>query len=316
MERRVSDSNPNHRVTSGFRKSLDVLLHAALAPSSRALYERSWKKLVQFMALISLTPSLPISIPVILLFVAYLHGAKYSPASNTSILSAVSYFHKINMLPDPVNSFVVNKAIAGARSIATVADVRLPSTPVILNKLLAATRHVFSSAYKALMMRAMMVLAFKAYLRVGEMVPRIKGNFQGCLLYCDITVTADTVIILFRHFKHSDKHGPQTITIRGRTIENTDIQPIQVISQFMQARGTVAGTLFSFPDGTPLLRRDFNGALKSLLAFCGFDSSHFKGHSFRIGAATAAALRGELDAQIRDAGRWASDAFKRYIRIA
>ena len=122
----------------------------------------------------------------------------------------------------------------------TVADVRLPITPVILNKLLVATRHVFSSAYKALMMRAMMVLAFKAYLRVGEMVPRIKGNFQGCLLYCDITVAADTVIILFRHFKHSDKHGPQTITIRGRNIENTDIQPIQVISQFMQA--TVAAT--------------------------------------------------------------------------
>ena len=291
MERGVCDSNTNQRVASGFMKSLDVLLHAALAPSSRALYERSWKKMVQFMALISLTPSLPISIPVILLFVAYLHGAKYSPASITSILSAVSYFHKINMLPDPVNSFVVNKAIAGARSIATVADVRLPITPVILNKLLAATRHVLSSAYKALMMRAMMVLAFKAYLRVGEMVPRIKGNFQGCLLYCDITVTADTVIILFRHFKHSDKHGPQTITIRGRNIENTDIQPIQVISQFMQARGTVAGTLFSFPDGNPLLRRDFDGALESLLAFCGFDSSHFKGHSLRIGAATVAALR-------------------------
>ena len=259
MERGVSDSNPNQRVASGFRKSLDVLLHADLAPSSRALYECSWKKLVQFMALISLTSSLPISIPVILLFVAYLHGAKYSPASITSILSAVSYFHKINMLPDPVNSFVVNKAIAGARSIATVADVRLPITPVILNKLLAATRHVFSSAYKALMMRAMMVLSFKAYLRVGEKVHRAKCKLQSCLLYCDIRVTADTVIILSRH---SDKHGPQTITIRGGggggggDIENTDIQPVQVISQFMQARGIVAGTLFSFPDGTPFLRRD------------------------------------------------------------
>ena len=104
------------------------------------------------------------------------------------------------------------------------------------------------------MMRAMMVLSFKAYLRVGEKVHRAKCKLQGCLLYCDIRVTADTVIILSRH---SDKHGPQTITIRGGgDIENTDIQPIQVISQFMQARGIVAGTLFSFPDGTPCLRRD------------------------------------------------------------
>ena len=41
-----------------------------------------------------------------------------------------------------------------------------------------------------------------------------------------------------------------------------------------------------------------------------------KGHSFRIGAATSTVLRDESDAQIRAASRWASDAFRKYIRIA
>ena len=61
---------------------------------------------------------------------------------------------------------------------------------------------------------------------------------------------------------------------------------------------------------------EFDFLLKHLLEFCGLSSQVFKGHSFRIGAATSAALRGESDAQIRAAGRWSSDAFRKYIRVA
>ena len=61
-----------------------------------------------------------------------------------------------------------------------------------------------------------------------------------------------------------------------------------------------------------MLRRQFDAWLKQLLTFCDLDTNQFKGHSFRIGAASAAALRGDSDAKIRAAGRWSSDAFKKY----
>ena len=48
----------------------------------------------------------------------------------------------------------------------------------------------------------------------------------------------------------------------------------------------------------------------------GYKSTSFKGHSVRSGAPTAAALRRESDAQIRVAGRWTPDAFRKYIGIA
>ena len=60
---------------------------------------------------------------------------------------------------------------------------------------------------------------------------------------------------------------------------------------------------FAYPDGSPMLRRDIDDSLKQLLVLCGYLTQSYKVHSFRIGAATAAALRGESDSQIRAAGR-------------
>ena len=82
----------------------------------------------------------------------------------------------------------------------------------------------------------------------------------------------------------------------------TSISPAAWFTECFQARGTVQATLFAYIDGTPMLRREFDYSLRSLLAFCGLTSRVFKVHSFGIGVATSAALRGESDAQIRAAG--------------
>ena len=58
----------------------------------------------------------------------------------------------------------------------------------------------------------------------------------------------------------------------------------------------------------------FNPELSRCLTFCGLDTKKYKGHSFRIGAASHAADKGFSDAQVRTLGRWKSGAFKSYIR--
>ena len=50
--------------------------------------------------------------------------------------------------------------------------------------------------------------------------------------------------------------------------------------------------LFVYTYGTPMLPMEFDIILKCLLEFCGLSTKVFKGHSFSIGAATSAALRG------------------------
>ena len=118
-----------------------------------------------------------------------------------STVSAVSYFHKVNGFPDPSNAFLVTKLLAGARNVGAVPDVRLPVTLHILSRLVVAMPTVFSSHYKCLMLRAMMVLAFKAYLRVGEMVPRSRCMVRGCLSLGDVLLSGDLITISFQRFK-------------------------------------------------------------------------------------------------------------------
>ena len=59
----------------------------------------------------------------------------------------------------------------------------------------------------------------------------------------------------------------------------------------------------------------FTEKLSMAIKYCGLDSSRYKGHTFRIGAASHAADEGMSDAQIRALGRWKSNAFQKYIRI-
>ena len=76
-------------VSGRLRESLDKLLQASLAPSSRAHYERAWKKLVNFNVLLGLPNRLPVSVPMVLLFIAHLYVSGSAPASIVSTVLAV-----------------------------------------------------------------------------------------------------------------------------------------------------------------------------------------------------------------------------------
>ena len=87
-------------------------MQASLSQSTREHYERAWKKLVLFCASLWLLACLPVSLPMILLFIAHLYNSGAAPASIVSIISAVGYFHKINGHCDPSSSFIVAKVLA------------------------------------------------------------------------------------------------------------------------------------------------------------------------------------------------------------
>ena len=89
--------------------------------------------------------------------------------------------------------------------------------------------------------------------------------------------------------------------------------PVAATLAYMAIRGSHPGPFFQFGDKKPLTKGIFTDRIRSALHAIGLPHQDFAGHSFRIGAATAAARAGVEDSTIRMMGRWSSSAFLTYI---
>ena len=74
------------------------------------------------------------------------------------------------------------------------------------------------------------------------------------------------------------------------------------------------GPLFVLQSGVPLTRNSFVTHCKEALVEARIDPTGFFGHSFRIGAATAASRQGVPESIIKRFRRWKSAAYQRYIK--
>ena len=91
----------------------------------------------------------------------------------------------------------------------------------------------------------------------------------------------------------------------------TVICPVTALSKYaaLAAGRPPTAAFFAFADGRPLARENVNECLRLAL-----HRSDITSHSLRIGGATTLADKGAPAWEIQAAGRWKSDAFKRYIR--
>ena len=235
-----------------------------------------------------------------------MYTAKYAPATVTSFISAISFVHKLLGLQDPGESHTIKKMLQGFRRMAGQPDGRLPITEGILLSILNAAKSVFPCAITCARFSDMCSLAFYALLRPGE-ITESHNNLQ----FSDAHLDRDKIIIQFRSFKHS-QGALSTHTITAKP--GSPACPLRSMSNFMIFRGNKPGPLFTTTNNKAVGRRDFAKELRSVIQFLGMDIKRYTPHSFRIGGASSLAAAGASDAQIRQAGRWASSAFLNYIR--
>ena len=65
----------------------------------------------------------------------------------------------------------------------------------------------------------------------------------------------------------------------------------------------------------PLSYEDLTTALQNDLLAAGYDATHYKGHSFRIGAATTMSFNGVPEHVIKDMGGWSRDSKAFYLNV-
>ena len=200
---------------------------------------------------------------------------------------------------------------------ATVSDrVRLPITPAILCQL-RDYWDTKAADQDIIMLWAASVLCFFGFFRSGEItIPTLQGfNSTRHLSWGDVSVdnshSPKTLRVRLKRSK-TDQLGAGVEVFVGKT--GCRLCPVASVMAYMIVRGSEEGPFFKFKNGQPLTKARFTKDIRAGLEAVGLPYRSFAGHSFRSGAATAAAAAGIEDSTIRMMGRWSSAAFLAYIR--
>ena len=244
-------------------------------------------------------------------FIAYLSFQGYAESTARAYVASIGYECKIRGLDDSTNRFVVSKVLEGFKRLKSKGDTRLPITEKVLARLIDTLDAVCSSFYEAKLYKAAYTLAFFAFLRVGEFALSKGNNLHTILRVSDVSLLNNQLTLCLRCSK-TDQLGRGITIVLNR--HGSSICPVQAMANFLQIRPQFMGPLFCHFGGKPLTRYQFSAVLDKAIIAIGLDNKYYKSHSFRIGAASAAADRGFSDDDIKMAGRWKSSAFKTYIR--
>ena len=112
----------------------------------------------------------------------------------------------------------------------------------------------------------------------------------------------------------NDPFGQGVTLYVGRSHKNLCV--VSAVLAYLTIHSPAPGPFFVSEDGGVLSRQWLVTELSTALQEIGLDPSPYKGHSFHIGAATAAAKAGLSDSLIQTLGRWKSSAFKLYVRTS
>ena len=241
----------------------------------------------------------------IVLYIADLFEKGFSSQTIVSKISAINYFCKLYGHTTLIDNFIVQKTLSGVKKLSYSSDMRIPLSMENLSIMVRKTYTVMNCHYYIVLLKAMMVTAFYAFLRPGEMTKSIHN-----LQFDNILLKSNVVVINFQSFKHCNGNKV-TLEIHA---DNTCTCPVFHLGNYIDARGNKPGPLFCHPDKLPISYYQFSRWLQQLLRNCSIQGK-INCHSFRIGATSLACIRGCSDNLIRQMGRWRSNAYLKYIRI-
>ena len=289
------------------------LFQGSMAASTKVMYDKVWAMFHSFVG--EQTGSelrLPVDRSLIVRFIAWLYSRGYSYSTIATYISAVSFLHKMHGFPDFSKDFVIQKVLIGSKKAGNQVDNRLPLTKELVDLLCHSVPKLTGDDYLQALIRAMFLTAFYGFLRVGEIA--VSQDRGAVIQRRDIELVRgqqDMLRLTIRSYKHDQGKGPHTLFIAP--LRGEGFCPVQAMLKFIKVRGDQQGPLFGWVT-RGVQQSTFRSWLKTCVCLCGLDPTRYKGHSFRIGAASSAAAQGCTETQIKALGRWNSDAFKRYIR--
>lgn len=299
------------------------LVNDSLAPSTKRVYAAGQRRYLEFCRAGNLNP-FPLTEDQLCTFAAHLMEEGLQHSSIKGYFSAIRRLQIVKGLGDPFAASwpLLEYTLRGiklrqAKHKETRAKKRLPVTPDILRKL---RKYWEKESHNPdfIMLWAACCTCFFGFLRSGEVtVPSMREyDPEGHLSEGDVSLNSRSNPSVVRvHIKASktDPFRQGVYVYLGRT--DNELCPVAAVAAYLAVRGGLSGSFFRFSSGTPLSRELLVKHMRAALLSYGMDVSKYSGHSFRIGAATAASAMGVEDSMIKTLGRWQSSAYQSYVRI-
>ena len=270
-------------------------------------YNNMWQLFMEFL----LDMDFVIGLPGLCHYVEYLYMKGLKHSTIRVHLSAIAHGLKIRNIPDYTKAYIILVMIKGAKKLTETKDNRLPMTIDHLNYLIHFVQTRVQDAYVRSLYSAMYSWAYHACLRISEYT---KGPSDHNLLIQNLTKIDiggyEAFRIRFESFKHSPDLFPDFVI--HPTFDPISC-PVMLMKQYLLVRPDMYGPIFVDNFGG-ISRNTFSNNLAKCISIMGWDPKRYQSHSFRIGRATDWASMGYSAVQIKQKGRWFSDAFLNYIR--
>lgn len=168
------------------------------------------------------------------------------------------------------------------------------------------------------MIWAAFTLAFFAFLRCSEFTYPGARNFSSqfnlttdCVTFSPSLARPQHMLLKLKSSKtDSFRQGQSLVLARCSSL----LCPVSAMQRYFMLAQPRPGPLFYFQSGRLLTRSSVTHLLQDSARCAGLPYESLKGHSFRIGAASAAAAAGLPDWLIKVLGRWSSDCYQLHIR--
>ena len=188
------------------------LLTAAMASNTHKTYAVGWNIFCRFQQQQNQAAFYPANAEDIRRFIAWLSLQNYAPATISTYVLAVGYYHNILGCDNPTQDFLVCKLLEGCRRSNPSMDRREPISHTVLQKIVLALPSVCSSRFEATMFKAVFLMAFFGFMRVGEFAATSRTHIQTSILLdtdvciCRTEGLASSIRVTFR-FSKNNQHG-------------------------------------------------------------------------------------------------------------
>ena len=312
-------------------KTLAEAGNHGLARSTWSTYSTAERMLAMCSKQTGKLMDLPLSDSCLLEFVGWLMGTRGLKAGTiNSYISGIRQLHILKGMDAPqLRTNLVKLVLKGKKNMDNIAERRQPTAkrlPITMNTmrlLKAKIRSWDTTTMRKLLMWAVATLAFHGAFRIHELLCRTESEYDP-----DFALLSEDVNL--RQGKGTDKTRLLEVKLRcpkesraGKAVvlevyETTGhLCPVKAFERWHSRTKTTVGLpLFREEDGTPVTGRKMNRWLKDRLeAHVDYSKGKFTAHSFRIGLATTLGTLGFKEDDIKEAGRWSSNAYQLYMKL-